>query len=110
LYPSWPSPFCFFINLPTGIFLFPIHLTITDCNASVYPPLLHSLIDSKWFFFHKQEDAKIFKEETFHEFSKEDVNQVHSCLPSCQTGAKAAGSTDQLIISSLDPLPRRMML
>jgi hypothetical protein len=64
-----------------------------DCNASVYPPLLHSLIDSKQFFFHKQEDANIFKKETFHKFRKEATNQVHSCLPSCQTGAKAAGAT-----------------
>jgi hypothetical protein len=34
----------FFINLPTEFFHFPIHVAIGDFHASVYPPLLHSLI------------------------------------------------------------------
>jgi hypothetical protein len=46
-----------------------------------------------WFFFHKQDNANIFKQETLHKFRKEAMNQVHSCPPSCQTGAKAAGAT-----------------
>jgi hypothetical protein len=75
----------FFFNLPTEFFHFPIHLTISDFNASVYPPLHHSLIVWKQFFFHKQKDVKIFQQERFHKFRKEATNQVNSSPPSCQT-------------------------
>jgi hypothetical protein len=35
--------------------------------------------------FHKEKDANIFQQETFHEFRKEAMNQVNSSLPSCRT-------------------------
>jgi hypothetical protein len=77
----------FLINLvPTEFFHFPIHVAISDFHASVYPPLLHSLIGcQEAILFHKQKDANIFEQETFHEFRKEATNQVNSSLPSCQT-------------------------
>jgi hypothetical protein len=32
--------------------------------------------------FHKEKDANIFQQETFHQFRKEATNQVNSSLPS----------------------------
>jgi hypothetical protein len=36
------------------------------------------------FLFHKEKDANIFQQETFHEFRKEAMNQVNSSPPSFQ--------------------------
>jgi hypothetical protein len=45
------------------------------------------------FLFHKEKDANIFQQETFHEFRKEATNQVNSSLPSFWTWAKGAASS-----------------
>jgi hypothetical protein len=84
LYPSWPSPSFIFINRPTEFFRFPIHVAIGDFNVSVYH-LLHSLIVWKQFLFHKEKDANIFQQETFHEFRKEAMNHLNSSPPSFRT-------------------------